>query len=151
NGDFSGSPTYEKNERPHVTRQPAIYPLGPAKTIRWTGYYIPKNSGVHRWFARASGTDSYTLWVNGEKALEQPKREGQVPKSLDMQMEAGKPYEVRFDYRQQPSWLGSGVLLGVLAKDRCVRGEGIAMAKAPDVAVVFVGYDEHSESEAADR
>jgi beta-glucosidase len=151
NGDFSGKPLYEKNERPAMRRQPATYPLPPAKSIRWTGYFTPKTSGPYRWYTKASGTDSYTLWVDGQKALEQPRLEGQVPKSADMQMQAGKAYEVRFDYRQEPSWLGSGVLLGVLPKEKWVNPTAIAMAKASDVAIVFAGYDENSESEAADR
>jgi beta-glucosidase len=149
NGDFTGPPLYEKNERPIMKRQPATYPG--ARTTRWTGYFIPKISGTYRWYTKASGRDSYTLWINGEKALEQPRSEGQVPKSSDMQMEAGKAYEVRFDYRGEPSWLGSGVLLGVLPRDKWVNSNAVAMAKAADIAIVFVGYDENSESEAADR
>lgn len=152
NGDFSGKPLFENDEKPAIRRQHSTALTSPGvKSIRWTGYFIPKTSGTHRWYTKASGTDSYTLWVNGQKVLNQPRLEGQVPKSIDLEMQAGKAYEVRFDYRQEPSWLGSGVLLGVLPQQKWVNPAAVAMANASDAAVVFVGFDENSESEAADR
>jgi beta-glucosidase len=152
NTDFSGKPLLEKTERPSIRRGPSAASQPPGtKSIRWTGYFIPKTSGTHRWYTKAFGKDSYTLWVNGEKVLDQPRREGQVSKSADMDMQAGTAYEVRFEYRQETSWLGSGVLLGILPQQKWVSATAVAMAESSDAAVVFVGYDENSESEGADR
>ena len=151
NGEWTGAPAAESDGPPGVAPSSGSWPPPPPTTYRWTGYYIPKTSGLYRWYTKAGGSDSYTLWIDDQKVLEQGRHEGQVPQSKDMQLEAGHKYKIRFDYRQQPSWLASGVLLGVLPQDKWVNQAALEMAKLADAVVLCVGYDAQSESEGSDR
>ncbi len=143
--DFSG--------KAETRVDPRVFIQGGSRNIsvRWSGYYIPQTSGNYRWLTRATGMDSYKLFVNDKLALEQEPREGQVPKSADMQMEAGTAYKVRYEYVEFPGWLGSSASLAVLPAADLVTEQAKKIAQMADAAVVFVGYDAASESEGSDR
>ena len=153
NGQFSGTPDatgVDESIDQHTGR--AFGPNGQkGPATRWTGYIIPRKSGAYRWFAKASGNDTYQLFVNDKLVLEQKRAEGQVPQAADVQMQAGVPARVRFEYKSAPSWLGSSAFLGALPIDEVVTEEAKKMAQMADAAFVFVGYDPSSESEGSDR
>jgi beta-glucosidase len=116
---------------------------------RYTGYYIPKSSGFERFVAAAIGPDAYRLYVNNKLVLEETPREGQSPQWVDINLAAGKPASVRFDYLPATSRIRAG--LGVIPQDSMVEPDVKRIAGMADVAVVSVGFDPETESEGHDR
>lgn len=116
---------------------------------RITGYYQPAVSGRYFVIAQALGHDAYRVILDGAQVLNQPSREGQSPQSAEVQLTAGKPVRVEFDY-----WAaGEGVAadLGIVSESDMIDPEAARLAAAADVAVVSVGYDPRYESEGFDR
>ena len=149
NPDLSGQPAVVRTDR--TVGNPALEPGAKGYSVRWSGYYIPYASGTYRWFTSASGSDSYRLFVDDQVVIEQPRREGQVPLAKDINLQAGKPYRVRFEYSGVENWLGSSAQLGVMPVDEIVSSDAKKIAAMADVALVFAGYSPQSESEGADR
>jgi beta-glucosidase len=116
---------------------------------RYTGYYIPKVSGPQRFIAASIGPDTYRLYVNGKLVLEETRHEGQSPKWVDIDLPAGKPASVRFDYRPVTSGVRAG--LGALSASDMLEPDVKEIASMADVAVVSVGFNPMSESEGHDR
>jgi beta-glucosidase len=117
--------------------------------VRWSGYYIPKKSGTHRFIVAAAGSDSYKLYVNGKLAIDQPRREGQSPGEYDLDTEAGKPIEVRLDYlafSNRPTLCFTALLAADL-----LEPEAAKLAAMADVAIVSAGFEPSTESEGHDR
>ncbi|WP_428312885.1 beta-glucosidase H [Hydrocarboniphaga sp.] len=119
------------------------------RSIRWTGRYVPAVSGEHLFLTAAASFDTYTLTVDGKKLIDQPRREGQAPLYATQVLEAGKPVTVTLDYRPDVDYPRIG--LGVAPVAGLITPEALKMAQAADAAIVTVGFDAISESEAYDR
>ncbi|MGD0695757.1 MAG: glycoside hydrolase family 3 C-terminal domain-containing protein [Terriglobia bacterium] len=117
--------------------------------VRWTGYYIPKTSGAQRFIAVAAGHDAYRLYVDNKLVLEQPSREGQAPRAVDIDCPAGKPVAVRFEYLTETEVINAR--LGVVPVEEMLQPEAKKIAAMADFAVVSVGFDPETESEGFDR
>jgi len=117
--------------------------------VRWTGYYIPKTSGAQRFIAVAAGHDAYRLYVDNKLVLEQPSREGQAPRAVDIDCPAGKPVAVRFEYLTETEVINAR--LGVVPVEEMLQPEAKKIAAMADFAVVSVGFDLETESEGFDR
>ncbi len=150
-GKIEGTPT-----QTGVQRRVFNWPIGlwgPAQpdhmAARWSGYYIPKKSGVQRFIVGAAGRDSYKLYVNDKLAIDQPQREGQSPNQFDLEAEAGKPIAVRLEYSGHLN-RPTVCFTALLAAD-VVEPDAAKLAAAADVAVVSVGFEPSTESEGHDR
>jgi len=125
-------------------------PSGQGKlTFRWLGYYTPKTGGAQRFFAAAVGPDAYRLYINDKLVLEQGSREGQHPQSADIDLPAGQPAAVRFEYVPAAGRVRCG--LGALPAQEMLEPEAAKLAAMADVAVVSVGFNPRLESEGFDR
>jgi beta-glucosidase len=120
-----------------------------SRGVRWTGYYIPKTSGPHRFIAVAGGRDGYRLYVDNNLVLDQPSSEGQTVKAADLDLKAGKPVAVRFEYLTQSEEIGAS--LGVVPVEEMLQPEVKKIAGMADVAIVSVGFNPETESEGYDR
>jgi beta-glucosidase len=150
-GDFTGKPEREATA-PAVTGwgSNAWGPPSLSKRfIRWSGYYIPKKSGVQRFIVAGTWRDAYTLYVNAKQVLHQPGREGQSPRVYDLSAPAGAPIAVRLDYVQAGERIG--ISLGALPAEDMLEPEAIKLAAMSDVAVVCAGFNPRTESEGSDR
>jgi beta-glucosidase len=150
-GDFTGTPTT-------VTTVPEVNSLSGfqwapeakvKKAIRWSGFYIPKVSGAQRFFAGSIGPDSYRLYVNDKLVLEETPHEGQAPKWTDIDLPAGQPASVRFDYLPYSSSIRVG--LGVIPAADMLEPAAAKIAAMADAVIVSVGFSPLTESEGYDR
>ncbi|HEX4022970.1 MAG TPA: glycoside hydrolase family 3 C-terminal domain-containing protein [Acidobacteriaceae bacterium] len=117
--------------------------------VEWTGFYVPKQSGVYRFYTQGVGETRYRLMVDGKQVLEETHHEGQAPKSAIVTLRANKPAQIQFLVWPMTDNITAG--LGVIAQDKLIDPEAIRLAKMADVAVVNVGFGPDSESEGFDR
>lgn len=151
NPDFAGTPEHTETVPRLDSWKPELWTPSAKqrRSIRWTGRYVPAASGEHMFLAAAASFDTYTLTVDGEKLIEQPYREGQAPLYVTRMLQAGKPVTLTLDYRPDVDYPRIG--LGVTPMAGLIAPEALKMAQTADAAVVAVGFDAISESEAYDR
>ena len=148
-------PGQAQRERPPTStstsgsRSCGPHPATERQSIRWSGSFVPAHSGKYLFLTAAASQDTYRLLVNGKPVISQPKREGQAPLYVTLDLTAGKPVTIRLDYRPDVSYSRMG--LGVMALDDLISPDARKMAAMADAAVVAVGFDPTSESEAFDR
>src|SRR5260370_891042 len=58
--------------------------------VRWEGSYTPLQSGKFLFLAVATERDVYRIVVNGREVIGQSRREGDVPKQVELELEKGK-------------------------------------------------------------
>ena len=118
-------------------------------SMRWSGRYVPERSGDYLFLTAAASEDTYKLVVDGKTVIEQPHREGQAPLYATLALTAGKPVTIELDYRPDVSYARIG--FGVESIEDLIPPETRKIAALADAAVVAVGYDQTTESEAYDR
>ena len=151
NPDFEGKPS-KTTYIAHLDQwKPELWttPATKRESMRWTGHFIPEESGRYLFLTAAASADTYVLYINGKPLITQPKREGQAPRSATLHLTAGTPVSIRLDYKPDVSYSRMG--LGVIATDKMISPDARKMAKMADAAVVAVGFSPLSESEAFDR
>ena len=119
------------------------------KSMRWSGHFTPTHDGQYLFLTAAASEDTYTLYVDGKSVIEQPHREGQAPHQVTLVLHANQPVTIRLDYK--PDVDDSRMGFGVIAVDDLISPDAKSMAKQADAAIVAVGFDPASESEAFDR
>ena len=124
-------------------------PTSRPRAIRWAGYYIPKTSGAQRFIAAAWVHDSYRLYVNGKLVLDAAPNQGVSPKAVDVNLPAGKPAAVRFDYLPGSKRINAS--LGVIPPQDMLEPDVKKIAAMADVVIASVGFNQHTESEGFDR
>lgn len=124
-------------------------PPGNARSFRYETKFVPRKSGKYLILALAAGEDSYAVYVNSKPMIEQPRREGQAPRSTNVTLAAGEPVAIRVDYILRASAPRFG--LGIRAIDDLVSPDAVQVAAMADVAIVSVGFNAFSESEGFDR
>jgi beta-glucosidase len=122
-----------------------------AGSMRWTGYFKPTRAGFHRWFVNAAGRDACRLFLDGKLIYERHPAEDQVPGAIDLPLEAGRAYAVKFEFVIGPVWYEQRIGLGVAAVEELVAPEVKRLAAAADAVVVCVGFNPGTEHEGADR
>lgn len=150
NASFQGEPLRVStvpslNSWANAEWEPTSYP----HAYRWTGYYIPKKSGVQRFIAATWVHDSYRLYVNGKLVLQAGPNMGVCPKAVDINLPAGKPVAVRFDYVPGSKIINAS--LGALPAQDMLEPGVRKMATMADVVIASVGFNQHTESEGFDR
>lgn len=118
-------------------------------SMRWTGRYVPERSGDYLFLTAAASFDTYKLVVDGKTVMEQPHREGQAPLYVTLPLAAGKPVSIELDYKPDVSYDRMG--FGVESIEDLIPPETRKIVAQADAAVVAVGYDQTTESEAFDR
>ena len=122
----------------------------PAKhAYRCSGYYTSDVSGPQRFIAAAVGGDEYSLYVNGKLVLKQTHQEGQVPQAADIDLSAGEPAAVRFEYLPDSEQFRAG--FGALPVSQMLDPNVKKIAAMSDVVVLSVGFNEDTEGEGHDR
>ena len=150
NPNFSGTP--QVTYAPQIAKFKSEEWTPAAKqrrSFRLTAEYNPKQTGTYLVLAGAGGSDSYTVFIDGKKVLEQPHREGQAPQFAYVPLTAGQVVKVQVDYLPDSGYPRIGV--GIRATDELVSLEVAKIAAMADAAVVAVGFDRSTESEGFDR
>jgi beta-glucosidase len=151
NPDFQGTPSASETVEHVDSWKPELWTPSAAKHIsmRWSGRYVPEKSGDYLFLTAAASFDTYKLVVDGKTVIEQPHREGQAPLYVTLPLTAGKPVTIELDYRPDVSYARMG--LGVESIEDLIPPETRKIAAQADAAVVAVGFDPSTESEAFDR
>jgi beta-glucosidase len=152
NPELQGTPAVTRNE--HEVRNLPREVTTRNYTVRWSGYYIPKNSGTHKFWISSPGQDrgrehAYRLYIDDKLVLDRWQRYNATLDSYRMQVQAGNPYRIRFEYFNQNGQIRTG--FGVVDPDTVVDPEAKQLASRADVAIVCVGFIPSLETEGADH
>ncbi len=158
NSDCSGQPSSVSTvSRVAGGGQHGFAPGQAIRSIRWTGYYIPKTSGPVRFIAEVGPWDSYKLFVNGKRVLNVTPNFGIAPLEAKVDLQAGKPASVRMDYMLAhqmdyvPASTQVRARLGVIPVGGMLEPNVRQVAARADVVVLAVGFNSKIEGEGFDR
>jgi beta-glucosidase len=150
NPNFSGTPAVSYARRIASYRSEEwTPPAGVHRSMRATMKYMPSKTESYLFLVGAGGSDAYKLIVNGKTVLDQPSREGQAPRYVELPLTAGQAVSLDLDYWPDAAYPRIG--LGVRGVEELVSSEAKKVASIADAAVVAVGFDPSTESEGFDR
>jgi beta-glucosidase len=150
NKSFSGSPV---TSTPHGINNYKQEWWGPAdktpRSIRYTASFKAPKAGKYLVLAAASGSDHYTVSVDGKQIIEQVQVEGQYPESASIDLSAGQSINVVADYL--PGFAGNRFGLGIANESDMISEDVKKFASIADTVVVAIGFNPSTESEGFDR
>jgi len=115
--------------------------------IRWTGYFVPKESGDYKFYTSAD--DGVRLYVGDEMAIDDWLPHSQTLDIAARHLEAGQAYKIRLEYFES---VGSAIVgFGVTRVETFVGRETKPLAAKADAVIVCVGFDPKTEGEGFDR
>jgi len=151
NEDLRGTPVLVRTDK-HVHfdwGEGSFAPEQPVDhfSIRWTGYFVPQNSGDYKFFTSAD--DGARLYVGDDSVIDDWQRHSQTVDSGTRHLEAGQAYKIRLEYFEA---VGSAIVgFGVTRAESFIGRNTKALAAQADAVVVCVGFDPKTESEGFDR
>ncbi len=116
-------------------------------SIRWTGYFVPKESGDYKFFTSAD--DGVRLYIGDEIAIDDWQPHSQTMDSYARHLDAGQAYKVRLEYFDAVS--SAIVGFGVTRAEAFVGRETKPLAAKADAVIICVGFDPKTEGEGFDR
>ena len=119
------------------------------RSIRYSGSFKAPKAGKYLVLAAASGSDHYTVSVDGKQIIEQEQVEGQHPESASIDLSDGQTIKVVGDYL--PGFVGNRFGLGIVNEADMISAEVKQYASVADVVVVAAGFNPSTESEGFDR
>ncbi len=116
-------------------------------SVRWTGYFIPKQSGDYEFLT--SSDDGVRLYIDDERAIDDWQPQSQTLETAMKHLEADKAYKIRLEYFED---VGSAIVgFGVTRADAFVGTETKVLAEKADAVIICVGFDDKTEGEGFDR
>jgi beta-glucosidase len=119
------------------------------RSIQYTANYKAAKAGKYMLLAAASGSDKYTVSVDGKQLIEQSQAEGQYPEAATVDLTAGQT--VKFAANYKPGFVGNRFGLGMINEDDMITEDVKKFASIADVVIVAAGFDPQFESEGFDR
>ncbi len=114
-------------------------------SIRWEGILVPPVSGKYAIGGEAS--NGFDIYLNGEKLVKGRKSDHEPRREYEfVELEAGKQYEIRFDYLQNNPEYSIARLVWD-KPDNQMQKEALDLAKKSDVVVLFMGLSPSLEGE----
>ena len=113
-------------------------------SARWTGVFRPSKS--ERAVFTVSGDDGYRLFVDDEEVLEHWSDHGVSTQSAEMDVEAGRTYNLRLEFYDNVRTAEIKLQYAVYSPTEQKR-----MLAAADAVVYCAGFDKTTESENFDR
>jgi beta-glucosidase len=115
--------------------------------IRWTGYFVAKESGDYKFYTSAD--DGVRLYVGDEIAIDDWLPHSQTLDIATRHLEAGQAYKIRLEYFES---VGSAIVgFGVTRAEAFVGRETKPLAAKADAVIICVGFDPKTEGEGFDR
>ncbi len=152
NPDFKGEPFLTRLDD-HVDfnwDKPNRWPGRAANdySARWSGYFIPAQSGEYRVAAQDYGLDRYRLYLDGRLLLDRGAQAQPIGLKA-LRLQAGRAYALRLEYvhHDHHSWMA----LGFCPASQFLDPEALAVARSADAVVICAGFDPSNEGEGADR
>lgn len=150
NPSFSGTPAISAARRIDTFHSEEWTPAArQRRSLRYIAKYMPAKTESYLFLTGAGGSDAYMLVVDGKTVIDQPSREGQAPRYVELPLTAGNAASIELDYWPDAAYPRIG--LGIRGVDELVTPETKKIAAMADAAVVAVGFDPSSESEGFDR
>ena len=151
NENLQGEPVLVRNDK-HVDfkwEDGSFAPNEPVDhfSVRWTGYFVPKNSGAYQFYTSAD--DGVRLFIDDKPVIDDWQRHAETLDSYSIQMDAGHFYKIRLEYFEAVGTATVG--FGVARAQDFVGKETKALAVKADAVVICVGFDPSTESEGSDR
>jgi beta-glucosidase len=151
NEDLKGTPVLVRTDR-HVHFDWGEGSFAPGQpvdhfAIRWTGYFIPKESGDYQFFTSAD--DGVRLYIDDERTIDDWLPHSQTLDTCNKHLEGGQAYKIRLEYFDSVSTAIVG--FGVTRADSYVGNKTKALAAKADAVIVCVGFDDKTEGEGFDR
>lgn len=116
-------------------------------SARWTGYFIPKQSGDYEFLTSAD--DGVRLYIDDDRAIDDWQSHSQTLDTAMKHLEAGQAYKIRLEYFED---VGSAIVgFGVTRADAFVGDKTEALAKKADAVIICAGFDDKTEGEGFDR
>ena len=115
--------------------------------IRWTGYFVPKETGDYKFYTSAD--DGVRLYVGDDIAIDDWLPHSQTLDIASRHLEAGQPYKIRLEYFDSVSTAIVG--FGVTRAEAYVGRETKPLAAKADAVIICVGFDPKTEGEGFDR
>jgi len=116
-------------------------------SVRWTGYFTPKQSGDYQFFTSAD--DGVRLYIDDDRVIDDWQPHSQTLDTAMKHLEAGQAYKIRLEYFED---VGSAIVgFGVIRSDAFVGNKTKVLAEKADAVVVCVGFDDKTEGEGFDR
>lgn len=119
------------------------------RSIRYTASFKADKTGSYLLVAAGSGSDAYTIFVDGKPVLTQKLAEGQVAQSARLTLAAGQTLALKADYL--PYGAGYRLGIGLVPEADLISAETREIAQRADAVVVAVGFDANTEGESHDR
>ena len=116
-------------------------------SVRWTGKFIPPESGSYR--LNILSDDGSRLFIDGNLVVNNWSDHGPDSKFVAMNFEKGKKVDIKVEYYEKGG--GAVMKLGWSTPDNKLLSEAVALAKKSDVALVFAGLNSFSEGEGYDK
>ncbi len=116
-------------------------------SVRWTGYFIPTQTGDYQFFTSAD--DGVRLYVGDDKMIDDWQSHSQTMDTAIQHLEAGQAYKIRLEYFED---VGSAIVgFGVTRADSFMGNRTKALAAHADAVVICAGFDPKTEGEGFDR
>src|SRR2546425_1664661 len=153
NNDLQGTPLVTRTEQ-HINFRAGSRPDFPAQTLssRWTGYYIPRESGFYDIFVASTGEDGgfYRLYLDDKLVFDSWTTSRAAVDQATLSLDPA-PHKIVLEQHGRSSWLGTRMQFGIARHGSLVSEEAKKLASKADVVVVAAGFDPETESEGADR
>ena len=114
-------------------------------SIRWTGYYIPKQDGVM--LLQITGDDGFRMFINDTPVINDWRNHKSTKRETCKTVKAGEKYKVRIEYYDNSSDALISFKQGRFDSDNTWKKE---LSKA-DVVVFCAGFNASNERENSDR
>jgi beta-glucosidase len=115
--------------------------------IRWTGYFVPKESGDYKFYT--SSDDGVRLYVADGIAIDDWQPHSQTLDIATRHLEGGQAYKIRLEYFES---VGSAIMgFGVTRAEAFVGRQTKPLAAMADAVIICVGFDPKTEGEGFDR
>ena len=134
-----------------LNQKPDAFLLNNPFSIRWTGKLRPTISG--KYSLGFLSHDGLRLFVNGKLLIDSWRRKGLVSEFADLELEAGKIYNLRieyFSYKREPAAKLYWKAPGEIKNYTDLFAESINAAKSAEITVAVLGINKSFEREGQD-
>ena len=151
NGDFTGNPAFVGIDKEidfvWWNHQPKPGIGNDLFSVRWSGYLVPKTSGYYH--LGGNGFSGFTLTIDDVEVAKRLNIHRPDLEYKTLKLEAGKPYKILMEFRQN----GSTYPMVKLLWDRPgqnLKQEAVELAKKSDVVILCMGLSPLLEGEEMD-
>jgi beta-glucosidase len=115
-------------------------------SVRWTGKVIPPETRIYRLGTR--NDDGARLYLNGRLLFEDWKEHGEKPNSTEVELQAGKEYEIVFEHFDNGMGASARLTWDIGLRD---FDDAKKIAEESDVVILALGTNPGLSSEENDR